>query len=837
VSIRFRFTSIASLTLVSAQAFAELPHLVAPTVKTHTEPGYPSPEVAAGRDATVVLIVTIDREGHVVDAVVETSQGPNFDEAALVTARQWTFFPAERNGAPVAAKIKVPFHFAPPPGKIVTAPEAAKHEHAQGEQVSVDEHVHPEEVRIYGRSSPVSRGASDFTLNLGELGRVPRQNASALLTLAPGIFQSNEGGDGHAEQIFLRGFDAREGQDLAVSVGGVPANESGNLHANGYADTHFVLPELVESLRVVEGPFDPRQGNYAVAGSAEYNLGLSKRGISARTTLGSWNTQRLLVLWGPKAASQHTFGGAEIYKTDGFGANRASKRASAMAQYEGSLGENASYRIFVSAYGTDYQSAGLIRRDDERNSRQDFYGSYDNRQGGNATRFSMSADFETKQKDAIYYAQFYVVTRGMRIKENFTGFLEDPQTPFQNPHGQRGDLIDRDIASTTVGSRGFARIHGRAFQRKHEFEVGYAARYDAVDATQYRIGAKTDVPYRLDIDNRPKLADLGVYLDGTLRPLPRVALKAGLRANLFTFNVLNGCAAKTVRRPSEESPPGDASCLSQGDFGVYREPVARANTASIALLPRATLDLGPYDGVNFTASFGRGVRTTDPIYVLNNVDTPFASVTAYEGGVVYAKNFEKVSLVVRSIFFGTHVDRDLIFSQAEGRNTLANGTTRTGWIAALRMVHPWLDESAHLTLVRSRFDDSGLLVPYVPNVVFRSDTALHHDLPWKLDSKAIHAKLSAGVSYVGKRALPYGQESDALVIVDGSASATWGMFMLDLSASNLLDRKLRLGEYNFASDWQNQGNTRPTLVPARHFSSGPPRSLFLTLGVTLGGDS
>ena len=47
----------------------------------------------------------------------------------------------------------------------------------------------------------------------------------------------------------------------------MPINESGNLHGNGYADTHFIIPELVQSLRVVEGPFDPRQGNYAVAGS------------------------------------------------------------------------------------------------------------------------------------------------------------------------------------------------------------------------------------------------------------------------------------------------------------------------------------------------------------------------------------------------------------------------------------------------------------------------------------------------------------------------------------------------------------------------------------------
>ena len=70
----------------------------------------------------------------------------------------------------------------------------------------------------------------------------------------------------------------------------------------------------------------------------------------------------------------------------------------------------------------------------------------------------------------------------------------------------------------------------------------------------------------------------------------------------------------------------------------------------------------------------------------------------------YAKDSETSSLVVRSIFFQTHVDRDLVFSQSAGRNTLAGGTTRTGWAGTVRYTGPWLDQAANLTLVRSTFD-------------------------------------------------------------------------------------------------------------------------------------
>src|SRR4029077_11255347 len=126
------------------------------------------------------------------------------------------------------------------------------------------------------------------------------------LKLAPGVLLTNEGSEAHADQVFLRGFDAREGQDVEFTVDGVPINESGNLHGNGYADTHFIIPELVSSLRVVEGPFDPRQGNYAVAGSADYQLGLEQRGLTGKLSGGSYGAQRYLFAYGPRDESAHT---------------------------------------------------------------------------------------------------------------------------------------------------------------------------------------------------------------------------------------------------------------------------------------------------------------------------------------------------------------------------------------------------------------------------------------------------------------------------------------------------------------------------------------------------
>jgi iron complex outermembrane recepter protein len=693
--------------------------------------------------------------------------------------------------------------------------------------------VPPPEIVILGQVKAPHVGASDIRVRVGALAAVPRKNATELLTLAPGFLLTNEGGDGHAEQIFLRGFDAREGQDLELSVGGVPINESGNLHGNGYADTHFIIPELVDTVRVVEGPFDPRQGNYAVAGSADYELGLAKRGLTAKYTFGSFNSHRLLLLWGPSGGSAHTFGGVELASTDGFGQNRDSKHASAMGQYEGALGEKGSFRITGTAYATSYHSAGVLRQDDVDSGKKGFYDTYDPLQGGDASRYSIAADLESRSGDIVYRQQLFAIYRTMRLRENFTGFLLDVQTPLQDLHAQRGDLLDLALSSFTVGARGSARLRGEAFGQKQELELGYFARGDSVDASQTRIEAATGHPYHVDTSLGSKLGDIGLYADAGLRPLSWITVRGGVWADLFAFDVVDNCAVQSVSHPSEVNPPGDASCLDQQDFGNHREPFQRASTASAAILPRTSVIVGPFGGFQLNFSVGKGARSIDPSYITQDVKTPFAGILAYEGGVEYAGGGRDVEIVARSIVFQTQVDRDLVFSETAGRNVLGGGTTRTGWVGSVRATGEHFDASANATLVKSTFDDTHLLVPYVPDAVIRADAAVFGDLPITVSGSRLHGTVGAGVSYVGHRPLPYGQRSDLLFTVDTSAALAWTHYELGLSVTNLLDRQYRLGEYNFASDFHTEAS--PTLVPVRHFSAGAPRAIFGTLAVNFGG--
>jgi hypothetical protein len=333
------------------------------------------------------------------------------------------------------------------------------------------------------------------------------------------------------------------------------------------------------------------------------------------------------------------------------------------------------------------------------------------------------------------------------------------------------------------------------------------------------------------------LGDVGVYFDSTLRALPWLGFRGGVRADMFLFDVLNNCAVQSVDNPSKALAPAqiDVSCLSELDHGVYREPFERSATANGAVLPRATIVVGPVDHFEVTASMGNGVRTVDPSYVSQGLLTPFVSVQSRDAGVSYNRTIGTfASIAAKSVLFQTHVDEDLIFDPTQGRNTLAGGSTRTGWQGSTRVLGSFFDVAVNATLVKATFDDTHLLVPYIPDLVLRADAALFHDLPWRIANLPIRATAGYGISYVGRRPLPYGESSDVIFLSDASVALGWSIWNVRLSALNLFDARYRLGEYNYASNFQKL-LPEPTLAPERSFTAGAPQTIMMSIAATLGG--
>jgi protein TonB len=70
-----------------------------------------SGDLPANAEGNVIIEITIDEQGNVVEAFVEQGLGPVVDAKVLTAVRDWRFRPATKNGIAIASKQDVYYHF------------------------------------------------------------------------------------------------------------------------------------------------------------------------------------------------------------------------------------------------------------------------------------------------------------------------------------------------------------------------------------------------------------------------------------------------------------------------------------------------------------------------------------------------------------------------------------------------------------------------------------------------------------------------------------------------------------------------------------------------------
>jgi iron complex outermembrane receptor protein len=675
-------------------------------------------------------------------------------------------------------------------------------------------------VRRDGRGRELA--ASDFRIDVGELARVPRDNAQKLLTLAPGILLTNHGGEGHTASMYLRGFDAGEGEDLELGVEGIPLNEVSNHHGHGYADLGFVAPELVHDVRVVEGPFDPAQGDFAVAGSAELALGLARPGVQASARVGSFGRRRLFFGYRPSSERARTFASVVLERGDGFGPNRAFGNAAAVGQYDAKLAPRTFLRTLAFFSAQRWDSAGVVSERSYRAralpcaSDEQFFCTHDPNQGGSGQRAGASTTLERTSDALSLRAQLFATTRGLRTRENFTGFTLDPRT---DGGPQRGDLRAGSTQALTLGLRAGARAPFALFGRRHELALGGYARHDVVDTSMDRVRRELAVPYFNDFDRGVRQTNVALYAGVDLQLHERVRVLLGVRADAFAFSVLE--RAQPVQDRIGERLPHQA-------FDAY----------GFAASPRGTLELALLDELRWLLSVGQGARSSDATALSQSEAAPFARVSAAETGLGFTRAFASLQLEARSTLFFTRVSNDLVFDAEAGRNEPVGLSHRSGALLTARArLAQQLDVLGSATYTRAHLPAAdtpvyepfaGPRLPFVPTWLVRADGVTTHELPWWPDTRAF---ASVGVTYVGRRPLPLGQWAAPYSVLDLALGAGWRNVELSAALTNLLDTRFREAELYYVSNFAGPDAAR-SMTPSRHFSAGAPRQWMLTLSVS-----
>lgn len=842
------------------------PSLQPPRLLESPPPDYPMDRLEDGLHPTVVLLLTLDREGQVVEAHVEHSADADFDTAARAAVHRWRFAPATRSDEPIPSRIRVAVHFELPGFDLAHVGAGAdlgaathghghEHEHRDGDDARPDEDPTPAasessdeavqavqavpEEQLFGASAEVDapedrareRGASTFELDGDLLQAAPRRDGGDLVNSVPGVFAARAEGLAVGHRITLRGFDAEHGQDIELRVGGLPINVPSHIHGQGYADLGFLIGDVVQSVGALEGVYDPRQGDFAVAGTLDFTLGVpdDRRGWRVATSYGRFDTVEQLVLFAPEGEREETFAAVQLGHTAGYGDNRGGDSIRAIVQVGAEAGRWRVRGLGI-VYGARAGVAGVVRVADVEDGTVGFYDSYAlptaQNQSALAGRFigGVFGDYRGTAGDAGGLG-VWLQADVFRIQENFTGFIQRSRT-LANVAG-RGDLIEQRNRTVSLGLD--ARYRTAPWEptdgAEVRLELGTDGRVDMITQEQNLLGNRNQTWDRR-VDAEVFGTQAGLWGDLEFTFAERVRLNAGVRASLLLYEVEDrlGNFVPTVR-------PTDSFIMG-----------FRRSAAGFAVGPRTSAAVEVAEGLSLHVAYGEGFRSPQARTLDDGEEAPFTKVRSADVGATWELD-DLLRLSVAG--YWTRLSDDIAFEPREGRQERVGASRRLGATIYLQ-ANPvdWMVGALSLTYVDAELlepppataDDpepafkSGQNLPYVPPVVLRLDLGAEHELA-RIGGRPLTGKLGAGYSYLSPRPLPFGGFAEPVHLVDASATLRYALVDVGVSLFNLLDNRYAASEFVFTSNWAPEGV--PSRVPSRHLSAGAPFTFLVTVGVEL----
>lgn len=815
------------------------PAIVPPRVVARTAPRYPETRLTSGVEGEVTLTVTVGADGSVQGIEVTQGLSAEFDQEAIAAVGGWTFEPAQLNGAAVAAKIRVSVNFAVPRPAAEAkasprAPSPAPGASAAPASAEVAEPEAVTEVTVEGQRAKraTQRSASDYSVKRDVLESAPRHEGVEVLRSAPGMYIGRGEGSAVAHHYMLRGFDSEHGQDIEFRVGGIPINLPAHIHGQGYADLGFLIAETVDEVRATEGVHDPRQGDFAVAGTIDIQLGVRERGLRSKSSYGSFDSYRQVVLWAPPSQLADSFGAVSLQGTAGFGQNRRGQSLSAIVQ-QGFGEEDWRTRATGIFYTARADSAGVLRNDDVEAGRVGFYDVYQeataraqNALAGRAI-LGVSSAYSGVTGDSAELGVWLGFDH-FRAQQNFTGFLERSQT-LADVAG-RGDLIEQRNATRSVGVTAGYRTSAYRPSEWIEayFEVGSSARYDEIDQAQNLLDAQVRLQtWDQRVNAEVRGMDVGFWGDLDVHTTEYLKLRLGVRGDALSYEIADalGNRAPAVRNPES--------------FVVG----FRRSAMGIAVGPRTSADVHAAEWLTIHASYGEGFRSPNARTLDDGEQTPFTKVHSSDLGA--RLHFDE-SYEVSVAGYHTDLSDDVAFDASEGRLERVGRTRRLGAVLhSQARPLPGLVLAGSITYVDAQLLEPppataedpepafkrGQNLPFVPPVVARADVGYERELLQRAGSHPLTGKLGLGFSALSAQPLPYSTFADPVALLDVAGGVGWGPAKLGLEVFNVLDLKYGAVQYSFVSDWDP--DAQGSRLPERHTTAGAPRTIMATLELAL----
>ncbi len=158
--------------------------------------------------------------------------------------------------------------------------------------------------------------------------------------------------------VQVRGFDEGHGRNVAITLDGVPLNVTGSQHTNGYADQAQIIPELLDRVEIVRGPFSVLSGNHAVGGSIQFTTEAAPVS-SLKLTVDSFGRARILPIGNFALGPGQLLLALDATKGRGYNDQSDVERGNLFSRFSMPLGAGVA-SLRVQAYKADAESPGYL---------------------------------------------------------------------------------------------------------------------------------------------------------------------------------------------------------------------------------------------------------------------------------------------------------------------------------------------------------------------------------------------------------------------------------------------------------------------------------------------
>ena len=675
----------------------------------------------------------------------------------------------------------------------MTAPGDAAAEPA-AEPVDAD----PEVIEIDDRAPAES--ASSVHLSRDDLKYRSRTQVSDILRQVPGLMVSQHAGGGKSDQYFIRGFDADHGTDIAIHVDGVPVNLPSHAHGQGYADTHFLIPETIASVDVHKGPYSARFGDFYTAGAMELQtidhvdgptLWIAGGAPLAGPRSFEQYNRRIVGMASPELRDNTTdrsLIAAQLADTDGpFENPQRFRQGNALVKWQGQVGRGA-LQLETSWYAASWNASGQVPESAVSQGLIGRFGSLDPTEGGDTSRTSLQLGYRVHDdRGGLWRASLFGLEYRLRLFSDFTLFARDPV---------HGDQIEQSDARTVWGLDAAYERHFTPAGLDTYLTAGVQLRDDNAETALWHTEKRMRLPGCFELGANPcnndadRIRDFAGYVEATIHLPPHIHILPGLRFEQIGWDVddLN---------PATRSDPA----------------LTTGGSASRAIvLPKLSIEAEVSPKLDLFANAGSGFHSNDARgSVASHGDGALARGLGAEAGL--RTTIVPHARLAADVWY-LHLDSELVWNGDSGGTSPSGPTRRYGVdLEAEVSPLPWLRLDGNLSLAHAAFvhdAGNGSALALAPRIMGQGGVTVVH-----------------GPAFVSLRARGIadrpGNDSGTLtaqgyLIFDLIAGRTFGKLDVNLTVNNLLDSDWREAQFADTSAVTPGGPA----VEQMHFTPGIP---------------